>query len=221
VTKILLAEDDINLAAAICTYLERRQLKVDHVVTGTRALIQASDPAYSVIIMDINLPQMDGLTVCRRLRQDHVDTPIIFLTAKADLPDILAGINIGGDGYMTKPFHLAELEARVQALITRPPTSKTQVVKVGEFHIDLVEETVTKVNGLLINLRKREFSILKVLCTYRGKVLTREAILAKLENDRLIGDGTIDVHISRIRKILGKRVIETIHGKGYRLVPAG
>ena len=178
-----------------------------------RKLIEQPD----IILLDINMPGMDGLELCRLIR-DHVTCPILFLTARIEEADRLAGLRVGGDDYIMKPFSLAELTARVEAHLRRENRiqQKISVRGFGDIVVDYTARTVSR-NGQVIELSKVEFDIVELLSLHPGQVFSREAIYEKVRGyDGTADNAVVKEHIRRIRNKLGAQNIETVWGCGYR-----
>jgi DNA-binding response OmpR family regulator len=219
--KILVVEDDENLARG----LEINLKKEGHAVIRARrgetaiALVQREDP--DLITLDVMLPDMSGLDVCRELRARGVVTPIIMLTARAEEVDRILGLEIGADDYVVKPFSLRELLARIHArLRAAAPAARHRV---GDLEVDLRRFAATR-GGRTIDLTAREFEILRLLIRNRGEVVTRNQILDVVwGGDSSISPRTVDTHVMNLRrKIEGDptapQVIQSIYGEGYRLI---
>lgn len=178
-----------------------------------RKLIEQPD----IILLDINMPGMDGLELCRLIR-DHVTCPILFLTARIEETDRVAGLRVGGDDYIMKPFSLAELTARVEAHLRRENRiqQKISVRGFGDIVVDYTARTVSR-NGQVIELSKVEFDIVELLSLHPGQVFSREAIYEKVRGyDGTADNAVVKEHIRRIRNKLGAQNIETVWGCGYR-----
>lgn len=178
-----------------------------------RKLIEQPD----IILLDINMPGMDGLELCRLIR-DHVTCPILFLTARIEEADRVAGLRVGGDDYIMKPFSLAELTARVEAHLRRENRiqQKISVRGFGDIVVDYTARTVSR-NGQVIELSKVEFDIVEMLSLHPGQVFSREAIYEKVRGyDGTADNAVVKEHIRRIRNKLGAQNIETVWGCGYR-----
>ncbi|MHC1740778.1 MAG: response regulator transcription factor [Anaerolineaceae bacterium] len=221
---ILLVDDEANITDLARLYLERDGFKTLFSRNGLVALeiIKTSKPA--LVILDVMIPGIDGFEVCRRLRNEKNDVPVMMLTARDEDLDKIIGLELGADDYMTKPFNPRELVARVKAILRRTESK----LKVGErdlFHlgnmlIDLSAREV-KIDQTLVVLRRHEFELLRVLVENKGKVLTREELLRIAWGFDFVGQTrTVDVHIAQLRnKLSGATIkIETVAGVGYKLV---
>ena len=217
--KILVVEDNKKLARFLVRALSEEGYIVDQVGEGNVAVTQMQAIPYDAVILDWMLPEMDGLSVCRAVRQRGVRVPILMLTARAEVPERIAGLDAGADDYLSKPFDLAELLARVRALTRRGAGTET-VVRVGPLTVDRGERRAL-VDGKRIELTPREFALLAYLAREAGRVVPRMEILAKVwEMSFDPGSNVIEVHVKNVREKLGEqaKMIETVRGVGYRLV---
>jgi len=221
---ILLVDDEPNIVELARMYLEREGFCVHSVGDGNAALDAAKNIKPALIVLDLMLPGIDGFEVCKRLRSEGNQVPIIMVTARDDDIDKILGLELGADDYLTKPFNPRELVARVKAILRRgAPASSNQplaAIRIADLEIDPARREV-RVNGILIDLRTQEFEVLRVLADHKGLVLSREQLLNLAWGYDFYGQTrTVDVHIGQIRrKIAGSQVhIETITGIGYKLV---
>ena len=224
--KILLVEDEHSIADSISYNLKQEGFSVTHVDEGPIALELFQEEEFSLIILDLMLPEISGLDICRSVRKTS-DIPIIMVTAKDSEADRVAGLEIGADDYVIKPFSLRELLSRVRAVLRRTDMSKneksSQVIKVGNIEID-IGKYEAKVNDKQINLRPREFELLYALCENKGNLMSREQIFDEIWGYTFIGNSkTLDVHIQRIREKIEKnpkdpKKLITVRGVGYKLV---
>ena len=222
-TRILIVEDDPDIAELMARYLDKAGFITERAASGRDALqaIGARQPA--LIVLDLMLPHVDGLEVCRLLRANETTAaiPIIMVTARADESERIVGLEMGADDYITKPFSPRELVARVKAILRRTAVQAdpSDIVRHGDLSIDVSRHEVT-VAGKPIALTATEFRILHFLATKPGRVLSRDDIIdAALGRDANVFDRTIDVHITAIRRKLGPtgaERIETIRGFGYK-----
>jgi DNA-binding response OmpR family regulator len=214
VTTVLLAEDDPTIAEPLSRALQREGYLVAVAVDGVAAVERVGEGDIDLLLLDLGLPGMDGLEVCRRLRRTFPDLPVLMLTARTDEVDFVVGLDAGADDYVGKPFRLAELLARVRALLRRltPDT-----VEVGGVRMELSGRRVL-VDGVEVGLANKEFELLRVLLLRAGQVVTREEILREVWNDPdLKTSKTLDMHMSWLRrKIGGERRIATVRGVGFR-----
>jgi DNA-binding response OmpR family regulator len=214
VTTVLLAEDDAAIAEPLSRALQREGYEVAVAADGLTALDRVRLGQIDLLVLDLGLPGMDGLEVCRRVRLDFPDMPVLMLTARTDEVDFVVGLDAGADDYVGKPFRLAELLARVRALLRRlTPES----VEVGGVRMELSGRRVL-VDGAEVGLANKEFELLRVLLLRAGQVVTREEILREVWNDPdLKTSKTLDMHMSWLRrKIGGERRIATVRGVGFR-----
>jgi two-component system OmpR family response regulator len=217
--KILVVEDNKKLARFLVRALSEEGYVVDQVGDGVTAVQQTQSIAYDLVILDWMLPELDGLSVCRTIRAKGVRAPILMLTARAEVPERIAGLDAGADDYLPKPFDLGELLARTRAL-TRRGAPNDAVLRVGPLTIDRGERRAL-VDGKRIDLTPREFALLAYLAREAGKVVPRMEILAKVwEMSFDPGSNVIEVHVKNVREKLGAhaKMIETVRGVGYRCV---
>jgi phosphate regulon transcriptional regulator PhoB len=220
---VLVVEDEPDIRNLIVHHLTRDGFRCRTAATGTEALARVRSAPPDLVVLDLMLPEMDGLEVCRRLRGDPstATLPLIMLTAKADEVDRIVGLELGADDYLAKPFSPKELVARVRAVLRRArPASVTRAVSVGEVSLDAARHTVT-VAGRPVELTPKEFDLLQALLEAAGRVLSREHLLNRVwgyARADEIESRTVDVHIRRLRAKLGpeERRIATIKGVGYR-----
>ncbi len=223
--KILLIEDDAAISSIVKRGLEDEDLyRVVVAEDGQKGLDLAWDDDFALIIMDLMLPKIDGLTICRRLRENKNSTPILMLTAKYSIEDRVTGFEAGADDYLVKPFHFDELLARVRALIRRNSIVRGKVMSIGDIEIDTGTRSVRR-GGEKINLSVREYTLLEALARNEGRPLSRETIQYKIWNNEEIVSNTVDVYISMLRKKLesdrNERLIHTVYGFGYMLKRSG
>ena len=218
--KVLVIEDDPLISEVIKAGLEQSYFKVDTAFDGLSGYEMAIDHPYSVIVLDLMLPKMDGIAVCQRLREQKIDTPIIMLTARDAVTDRVKGLESGADDYLPKPFDFRELLARVRAVQRRTNVNKTQVIKVADLVLDTTARRVTR-NGREIVLTPREFSLLEALAAHEGQVLSREVIQERVWLDDSSYSNTVDAHIKSLRKKVDSefptKLIQTVFGVGYTL----
>ncbi len=212
---VLIVEDDAGIAAQLLRGLRRGGYQVDHVMTGGEALGGAGAGA-DVVLLDLELPDMDGVQVCRRLR-GRTDAAIIVVTAHGEEPDRVMALDAGADDYLVKPFGLAELQARIRAVLRRVRPGG-DVVRHGPLEVDTRTHRVT-VDGREISLTPKEFDILECLTADPGRVVTRQEILESAWDAHWYGPTKVlDVHVASLRRKLGvPGLIETVYGRGFRL----
>ena len=213
--RVLLVEDDALLGDGIHAGLVQQGAAVDWVKNGAAAEIALGSNNYDTMILDLNIPQGDGLTILKNLRARGDTMPVLVLTARDTIADRILGLDSGADDYMTKPFDLAELDARLRALTRRSKGRAVSEIHHGDLVINPAALTVTR-NNELIPLSRREFALLHILLENAGKVLSREQLEESLYawKDE-VESNAVEVHIHRIRKKLGNELIRTIRGVGY------
>jgi DNA-binding response OmpR family regulator len=219
--KVLFIEDDKELAETLKEELENYFI-VDLAFSGEEGEYASFVNSYDVIIIDYNLPGINGIDVCRKIRESRILTPILMLTGEVEVTKKIEALNSGVDDYLTKPFVFGELLARIKALLRRPPqTMHSNIISVGDLVIDIDNQQVTR-KGKSITLRKKEFHLLEYLARNVGRVITREMILDHVwDSMEEPVTNTIDVHIKYLRdhidKEFDKKLIKTVHGMGYKL----
>jgi two-component system, OmpR family, response regulator MtrA len=218
----LVIEDDEAIGALVGAYLERAGFDVVRECTGEGGLEAAAREELRFVVLDLSLPDADGLELCRQLRGD-ADVPILILTARDEEADRIIGLELGADDYVTKPFSPRELVARVRAVLRRvePVPPDAQLIAVGELCIDTRSRTVS-VGEASIALRTLEFELLAELARNAGRVVTRDRLLDQVWGLSFAGGTrTVDVHVAQLRKKLGQpQLIQTVRGVGYRLLEA-
>jgi DNA-binding response OmpR family regulator len=218
--RILAVEDDKKLCATLKRGLTETGHVVDIVNDGISCIDFAKTTDYDIIILDIMLPDIDGLEVCRILRNDSVSAPILMLTAKREVNDRVEGLNAGADDYLCKPFAFDELEARIKAIHRRENSQKAPVIEAGGILLNTVTRRVTA-NGKEIELTSTEYHLLEYFIFNPNRVLTREMIENRIwDIERNCGSNSIDVIISRLRRKLGYNIkncpFHSIYREGYR-----
>jgi two-component system, OmpR family, response regulator len=219
--RVLVVEDEVKLAALIRKALREQEMLADVAVSGEDALWMAAATSYDVLILDVNLPGIDGFEVARRLRADAIRTPILMLTARDAVDDRITGLDTGADDYMVKPFDFGELFARVRALARRGPVERAPVLVVGDLSLDLASRTVRR-GEVEISLSTKEFQLLEVFMRHPGQVLSRYDLLeGAWEMDYENRSNVVDVYVRYLRdkidRPFGVESIETVRGAGYRL----
>lgn len=220
--RILVVEDEEALAVGLSFNLERKSYQVDLARDGREALAKASQERYDLIILDVRLPDVDGFEVCQRLRNERNFTPILMLTARSQPDDVVYGLKLGADDYVTKPFSPRELVLRVKALLRRSQTGEdnSEQIRVGTLFVDIPRHAV-QVQNRSIDLTATEFKLLTMLAQRRGRVLSREQLLRDVwDYDTAIDSRTVDTHMRRLREKLGpaSKYLDTVRGVGYRFV---
>ena len=219
--KILLIEDDRETAEYIAKGLREHGHVVDKTDNGRDGLYMATGEPYDVIIVDRNLPKMDGLSLVKAARTSGTKTPVLFLTTMGGVDDRVAGLDAGADDYLVKPFAFAELLARVGALARRPPLTAVTSLSVGDLEVDLLSRTVVR-GGKRIELLAQEFKILEYLMRHAGEIVTRTMLLEKVWDFHFDPKTNIvETHISRLRskidKGFEKPLLHTVQSAGYRI----
>ena len=220
--RVLVVEDDAKIAAFITIGLKQAGFVVDQVADGAAGLALALTEPYAVVVIDLMLPQLDGLSLIEEIRRRQVNTPMLILSAKRSVDDRVKGLQAGGDDYLTKPFAFAELLARVQALIRRASgvTEPTRL-KVGDLTLDLLTREVTRA-GERLELQPREFALLEYLMRNAGRVISKTLILSHVWDYHFDPQtNVVDVLVSRLRSKVDKnhseKYIQTLRGVGYVL----
>ena len=221
---ILVIEDDPNTVALVALYLEREGFRALTASDGRKGLELAERHRPDLVILDLMLPRVDGWEVCRRLRQSS-DVPVIMLTARSEEIDKVAGLTLGADDYVVKPFSPRELVARVQAVLRRTPRAletPPKVIAHGDLVLDLENRRLT-ICGKTVELTPHEYALLKALASRPGRTYTRDELLARLypAGDTVVVDRVVDVHIGKLRQKIEPRLssptyIITVRGIGYR-----
>lgn len=213
--RLLIVEDEPDLAATLRKALVEAGFAVDVVADGQAALWQAEAAQYDVIVLDLMIPVVDGWEVLRRLRASGNAAPVLVLTARDATADKVRALDWGADDYLTKPFTLAELLARIRALIRREAGSRTPILNVGDVQIETSARRVTRA-GSEVELAPKEYALLEFLALHRGKLVTRSLLYEHLYDDREdTMSNLIDVYVSGIRRKLGADLIRTRRGAGY------
>ncbi|MDH5256910.1 MAG: response regulator transcription factor [Gammaproteobacteria bacterium] len=213
--RILIVEDDTLLGDGIRVGLSQQGYAADWVEDGDMAQSALLTNEYEAIILDLGLPKVSGLELLKEIRKKGDDTPVIILTAQDGVEDRINGLDTGADDYLTKPFDLEELTARLRALLRRRGGRSTPVIEHGDIVVDPASHSV-KNNGVVVDISPREFTILQLLLEHQGKVMSRSRLEEGLYawNDE-VESNTVEVHIHHIRKKLGAKLIRTIRGVGY------
>lgn len=220
--RILLVEDDERIARPLAEDLRHQRYLVETASDGIEGWEYAQAAEYNLILLDLMLPRLDGLSLCKRLRASRYSGFVLMLTAKDTTTDKIIGLDAGADDYLVKPFELEELGARMRALLRRPPQIQQPVLSRGELTLALACHTVTYA-GTLVDLTPKEYLILEYLLQNPGQVFTRARLLDKLwELDRASSENTVKTHITNLHQKLKAagckdKLIETVYGVGYRL----
>jgi len=225
--KILIVEDERDVVKLLRYNLEKEGFRVNSVTDGSLALAELRRDGADLVILDLMLPGMDGLEVCRQLRRHerYANTPILMLTARSEEADRVVGLELGADDYVTKPFSMREVIARVRALLRRQdPMPQRNTLQHGEIHIDPSAHAVN-VSGRHVELSALEFRLLHYLAAHPGMVFSRDHLLDRVWGRSVyVEERTVDVHVLRLRRALKPfrldALVETVRGVGYRLAPA-
>ena len=218
--RILIVEDNIKIAQNIKTILEHHSYSVDVAGDGDTGERMANSSSYDLIILDIMLPKKDGLAICKSLRANDINTPILILTAMGEIEDKIEGLDSGADDYLDKPFAMQELLARIRAMLRRPVIKQGEVLSSIDIRIEPDKHLITK-GGSKLSLTTKEYAVLEYLVRNKGQIISREKLL---EHCWDLASNTfsniVDAHIKQLRKKLSTEndeYIETIRGIGYRL----
>jgi len=223
--RLLVVEDDVTLGQILVRGLVEEGYAVDHERSAAGAAGALAIDDYDLVVLDLGLPDGDGVSLCRRLREGAVRVPVLMLTARDGLHDKIVGLDAGADDYLTKPFDFLELAARVRALLRRPADVSAPVLAVGDVRLDPASHQVWR-GDVTVPLTAREFSLLDHLMRRNGRVVSRSELLDHVWDTNYDGlSNVVDVHIANLRRKLastdGADPIETIRGVGYRLGSAG
>ena len=219
--RILLAEDERTMAEPIIAFLQYHKYTVDWVDNGADAYRQAKDQAYDGLILDIMMPEMDGLTVLSRLRREGKNMPVLLLTAKSEIEDRIRGLDSGADDYLPKPFDMSELLARVRAMLRRRDTYHPETIAFGG--MELTPDTCQlSANGKTFSLSRREYQLMELFMNNPGVLFSADTLLDRVWGmDGIVEQGTVWVHISYLRKKMAdlgvSAVIRSKRGVGYAL----
>lgn len=221
--RILVVEDEHKIANSLKQGFQQESYAVDVAYSGEDGYDLASTEEYDVILLDLLLPSMDGVTICKKLRKANIHTPILMLTAKGQLTDKVEGLDSGADDYVTKPFAFEELLARVRALIRRPKQTTSTVLSVGSLTLNPTAFEVKRANKL-VRLSSREFALLEYLMRHPNTTLTRDQIIGHVWNyDADVLPNTVEVYVGYLRNKIDKpfpkepALLHTMRGFGYRL----
>lgn len=221
--RILIVEDEYKIATALKKGLEQEAFAVDVVHDGEDGLTYALDEPYDVIVLDRMLPNMDGLTICRKIREAKVSTPILFLTAKDQVSDRVTGLEAGADDYLVKPFSFNELLARVRSLLRRPQQISSDELQAGDLTLNPATFEVKR-GKTQIYLTQKEFALLEYLLRHKGRILTKDMIISHVwDYDADILPNSVEVYMRYLRNKIEKpfpkktKLLRTIRGFGYKI----
>jgi DNA-binding response OmpR family regulator len=218
--RLLLIEDEISLGSVVKEGLESANYRVDWATTGSEGMRLLNEETFALLLLDVMLPDVDGWTICERLRRRRDATPILMLTALDSVEDRVRGLESGADDYLPKPFDFKELRARVRALLRRERVHKGRLIQIADLIIDTVTRRVLRA-GAEVLLTPREYTLLEALAASEGYVLSREMVQERVWMDEECGSNTVEVYISMLRKKIDAnrdlKLIRTVHGMGYML----
>jgi two-component system OmpR family response regulator len=218
--RILIIEDEKHIAEPVKMYLEQHGFAVDFVQDGKEGYQQAQIVEYDCVVLDLNLPGMDGVQICQNLRQQENNVPVIMLTARTLQKNKIEGLESGADDYLTKPFHMKELLLRIQTLIKRNGKVQNEIIQIGDLEIDTAARALTRA-GVNISLNNKEFGILEYLARNQGRVVSQEELLEHVWNDEIDPfSETVKTNIKTLRQKIdpSKSIIMTKRGQGYIIV---
>lgn len=220
-SSVLIVDDAPAVVEMVKDHLESVGYTVDGANSGDEALKLVAGRSYDVVIVDVIMPGMSGFDLVEALRKRGSKTPVLMLTGRREVEDVVQGLKVGADDYLTKPFHIAELEARVDALVRRGRATADATLRLGDVEVDPLKRTVTR-SGRDVDLTHREFDILYYLGQHMPEPVSREELLREVWGlDEDPGTNVVEVHIFNLRKKLeeagGERLVHTVRGQGYRL----
>lgn len=215
--RILLVEDDPPLAAGLAQALGRQGFTVNHVDHGRSAIHVARTDPPDAMILDLGLPDMDGLVVLRAIREHDRELPVLILTARGTTDERVRGLDAGADDYLPKPFEIPELVARLRVIERRLGSQKTSEIRIGEVILDTLAQRV-EASGREVQLSRKEYVLLKILMENANRVMTRSALEDRLYSwGEEVSSNALEVHVHNLRKKLGSGLITTVHGVGYKV----
>jgi two-component system, OmpR family, response regulator len=219
--RILIVEDDQKLGPVLVRGFATDAIASDLVTTGREAMVRAGATEYGAIVLDVMLPDLDGFAVCRAMRDDKVDAPVLMLTARDDVEDRVRGLNCGADDYLVKPFSFNELLARVRAMSRRGPIQRSVVLEIGDLRLDAARHQVWRAETP-IDLSRKEYAVLEALMQNPGNVLSRFDLLEQVWGyDYENRSNVVEVYVRYLRQKIdrpfGRNTLQTIRGVGYRL----
>ncbi|MDL2318816.1 response regulator transcription factor [Eubacteriales bacterium OttesenSCG-928-A19] len=217
--RLLVIEDEKDLLDALLRGFRKLQYTVDGAMDGLEGLALAQDRAYDLIVLDLNLPGMDGLEVLKNIREADRETKVLILSARAAFQERIRGLDMGADDYLVKPFDFGELDARVRNLLRRKFTTEAMVLSLGEVRLDTVQRAALTQEGFDLALSPKEYAILEYLVRHRGKPVPAEELIEHIWGEDALFSNTVKVHMSLLRRKLepyaGKNAIQNIRGVGY------
>jgi len=223
-SKILVVDDEENLRNGLKDNFEFDGYEVDIAENGLDAHEKICNNYYDLIILDVMMPKLSGIDLCKKIRKEENNTPIIFLTAKGEEIDKILGLELGADDYITKPFSLRELLARVKTILRRTENSlvKSKAILIGKLKVDFISFSASDENGD-VNLSHKEFELLQYLWEHKGKTTSREDLLKNVWGDIYLTTRTVDNFIVRLRQKIEvnpdkPKIILTVHGIGYKMI---
>jgi two-component system, OmpR family, response regulator len=221
--RILIADDDHRLGPVLVRGMATDAIAADLVSTGREAIVRATATSYAAIVLEADLPDQDGFSVCRAIREESVEAPIVFLSARNAVEDRIAGLDSGGDDYLGKPFAFRELLARIRAVTRRGPVQRGVILQVGDLRLDSVRHQVHR-GDVAIDLSRKEFAVLEALMREPGSVLSRFDLLEQAwsyhyENRSNVVEVYVRYLREKIDRPFGRHSLQTVRGVGYRLCP--
>lgn len=215
--QILLVEDDQSLAGGLCKALRNEGFVTNHVAEGKAALHVIDVEPPDIVVLDLGLPDMDGLDVLKRVRRSGSTIPVLILTARSSIDSRVSGLDGGADDYLPKPFETPELIARLRVIERRLSTSQDSKIRVADVEMDTISQQV-RCNGEAVDLPRREYMVLKMLMENIGKIQTRQQLETRLYSwGEEVSSNAIEVHVHHLRKKLGNNFIKTVRGVGYTI----
>jgi two-component system, OmpR family, response regulator len=217
--RILIIDDEHQFARNIQKYLLLEKYAADIAFDGEKGLEMALLNEYDCVVLDLNLPKIDGIAVCHQLRKSGKSMPILMLTARSGVDDVIIGLDSGADDYLKKPFEMSELLARIRSLVRRKSDDRNPSIENGSIRID-TNAKETYIDDKIVKLSPKEYCLLEFLFRNKGCALERTRLISHIwgaREDQLIFSQTLDVHIAYLRKKLGKDCIQTVPGRGYMI----
>lgn len=213
--RILLVEDDLALGDGLCVALRREGFTTDWLTDGIQALQAVEQEQFDLVILDLGLPRMDGITVLTKIREKAIDIPVLVLTARDGVEDRVGGLDAGADDYVVKPFDLVEIIARIRAIVRRSKGRAVSVITHGEVELH-PDSMLVKYKGQEVPLTRREFALISELLSRPGHVYTRDALVQSLYGwGEEVESNALEVHVHHLRKKFYSELIRTIRGVGY------